>query len=215
MTTFVPVRRLPRRMVVGPYRSPAAHPGARGHGPDLDRLRGEGSLALAAVERGSYAEEVIRELRCRHLANITLVSHSIGGYPATVAADREWERIGRLVHLDAAVPVDGQAIVGASPGASDPWVQAAGGDGWIVAPFQVKVLQVNAAGRQRSGIAWPTPITAFPQRVSLTGAVDGIARRDFVFATGWARRRRPTEPTLSGWPSSPAGPSRPSTPGTR
>lgn len=135
----------------------------------------------------AYAEDIIGELRCRDLVDVTLVAHSFGGYPATVAADKEWERIGRLVYLDAAAPVDGQANVDASPGATAAWVHAAGADGWTVAPFPVEALELNAADRDmvRDRLT-PMPITAFLQRVSLTGAVDRIPRLDFVFATGWS-----------------------------
>ncbi len=163
---------------------------AQGHDVVVPTLTGMGEkahLLSPSQNVDAYADDIIGELRCRDLRDVTLVAHSFGGYPATVAADREWERIGRLVYLDAAVPVDGQANVDASPASMAAWLLAAGGDGWTIAPFPVDVLQVNEADRDmvRDRLT-PMPITAFVQRVSLTGAVDRIPRRDLVLATGWA-----------------------------
>jgi pimeloyl-ACP methyl ester carboxylesterase len=163
---------------------------ARGHTVVVPTLTGLGEKAHLLSPRqnvDAYAQDIIGELRCRDLTDVTLVAHSFGGYPVTVAADGEWERVGRLVYLDAAVPVDGQSSVDASPGALAGWARAAGGDGWSVPPVPVEVLEVNAEDRAmvRNRLT-PMPITAFLQRISLTGAAARIPRRDFVFATGWA-----------------------------
>jgi pimeloyl-ACP methyl ester carboxylesterase len=188
MTTFV--------LVHGAFRGAwswdrvAALLRARGHEVVVPTLTGMGEkahLLSPSQNVDAYAADVIGELRCRDLRDVTLVAHSFGGFPATVAADREWERIGRLVYLDAAVPVHGQANIDTSPASTAAWLQAAGGDGWTVAPFPVEVLQVNDGDRDMVlDRLTPMPITAFVQRVSLSGGVDRILRRDFVLATGWA-----------------------------
>jgi pimeloyl-ACP methyl ester carboxylesterase len=161
-----------------------------GHEVITPTLSGQGEKAhqLSPLQNlDVYADDIVGELRRRDLHDVTLVAHSFGGYPATVAADREWERISRLVYLDAAVPLAGQSNVDASPGTTAGWLRAAGGDGWTVAPFPVEVLEVNEADRElvRQRLT-PMPLTAFVQRVSLTGGVDRIPRRDLVVATGWS-----------------------------
>jgi pimeloyl-ACP methyl ester carboxylesterase len=161
----------------------------RGHEVVVPTLTGQGERAhlLSPLQNvDALAEDVLEELRRRDLREVTLVAHSFGGYPATVAADRAADRIARLVYLDAAVPVDGQSNADASPHAVGTWVAAVARDGWSIPPVPVEVLEVNEADRElvRSRLT-PMPITAFLQRVSLTGAVDAIARRDFVLATGW------------------------------
>jgi pimeloyl-ACP methyl ester carboxylesterase len=162
----------------------------RGHSVVAPTLTGLGEKAhllspLQNVE--AYAADIIGELRCRDLQDVTLVAHSFGGYPATVAADREAARIRRLVYLDAAVPVDGQSNADASPAAMASWLETAGRDGWSIPPPPVEVLEVNESDRAmvRDRLT-PMPITAFLQRVSLTGDIERIPCRDFVLATGWA-----------------------------
>ena len=45
------------------------------------------------------------------LRDVILVGHSYGGMVVTGVADRAPDRVGRLVYLDAANPVDGQSLV--------------------------------------------------------------------------------------------------------
>lgn len=162
---------------------------ARGHDVFAPTLTGQGERAhlLAPGQNvDTYAQDIVAELRLHDLHDVTLVAHSFGGYPVTVAADREASRISRLVYLDAAVPVDGQSNAGSSPGGGTHLIAGAGVDGWSIDPMPVELLEVNPADREfvRSRLT-PMPLAAFVQRVRLTGAVDAVTERDFVLATGW------------------------------
>jgi len=45
---------------------------------------------------------------------VTLVAHSMGGIPATIAAERAGERVAALIYLSALVPLDGETLNGIS-----------------------------------------------------------------------------------------------------
>ena len=56
--------------------------------------------------------------RCSHyedLRDVILVGHSYGGMVITGIADRAADRIGHLVYLDAAMPVNGESLADVSP----------------------------------------------------------------------------------------------------
>ena len=44
-----------------------------------------------------------------------MVGHSYGGMVITGAADRAADRVGHLVYLDAAIPVNGQSLLDVAP----------------------------------------------------------------------------------------------------
>jgi pimeloyl-ACP methyl ester carboxylesterase len=82
--------------------------GHTAHALDLPGA-GEDATPVAEVTLDAYAERI-----CERLAEqpepVTLVAHSMGGLPATLAAARRPECIARLVYVAAFVPGDGQSI---------------------------------------------------------------------------------------------------------
>jgi pimeloyl-ACP methyl ester carboxylesterase len=50
---------------------------------------------------------------------VILVGHSYGGMVITGVADRATDRVGHLVYLDAATPVNGQSLADVAPGSMD------------------------------------------------------------------------------------------------
>jgi pimeloyl-ACP methyl ester carboxylesterase len=107
-----------------------------GHGgwcwkPVVERLRAAGHDVYAPTLTGlgerrhlitprtglaTHIEDVVQLLFHEDLQCVILVGHSYGGMVVTGAADRSPERIRRLVHLDAAVPRDGERLIDSSPG---------------------------------------------------------------------------------------------------
>jgi pimeloyl-ACP methyl ester carboxylesterase len=53
---------------------------------------------------------VANEIEARNLANVILVCHSWGGYPATGAAHKSAKRISKVVYYNAVVPEQGQSM---------------------------------------------------------------------------------------------------------
>ncbi|MCX4095216.1 alpha/beta fold hydrolase [Nocardia sp. alder85J] len=99
------------------YRRVARRLQAAGHEvytPTLSGL-GERSHQLhAGIDLATHVQDVVSLLFHEDLRDVVLVGHSYGGMVITGAADRAADRIGRLVFLDAANPVNGQSLVDVS-----------------------------------------------------------------------------------------------------
>jgi pimeloyl-ACP methyl ester carboxylesterase len=59
----------------------------------------------------AHVSDVVECVFREDLREITLIGHSYGGMVITGVADRAADRIGRLVYLDAANPVNGQSLI--------------------------------------------------------------------------------------------------------
>ena len=87
---------------------------AEGHDVYTPTLTGLGERAHLfddRVDLDRHVADVAAVLRVEDLRDVILVGHSYGGMVITGAADREADRVGRLVYLDAATPVHGQSLV--------------------------------------------------------------------------------------------------------
>src|SRR5215472_7308781 len=84
------------------------------HAPSLTGL-GERAHLLPLIGRhvdlDMHVRDIVEYLYYYDLRDVILVGHSYGGMVITGAADRAADRVGRLVYLDAANPVDGQSLV--------------------------------------------------------------------------------------------------------
>ena len=69
----------------------------------------------------THVEDVVTAMRAEECSRAVLVGHSYGGLVITGAADRLAEEVGRLVYVDAIVPLPGEAWSTRNP----PEVQAA------------------------------------------------------------------------------------------
>ena len=79
--------------------------------PTLTGLGERAHLLDEQVDLERHVTDVAAVLRFEDLRDVILVGHSYGGMVITGAADREPARVGRLVYLDAATPVNGQSLV--------------------------------------------------------------------------------------------------------
>ena len=69
----------------------------------------------AGVDLDCHITDIANLLHFEDLRDVILVGHSYGGMVITGAADRAVDRVGHLVYLDAATPVNGQALVEQAP----------------------------------------------------------------------------------------------------
>ena len=79
--------------------------------PTLTGLGGRSHLVGPEVDLDVHIRDVVAVLHYEDLRDVILVGHSYGGMLITGVADRSADRIGRLVYLDAANPVNGQSLV--------------------------------------------------------------------------------------------------------
>jgi len=165
---------------------------AEGHevfAPTLTGLADRSHLLSRDVDLDTHIHDIAGLLAWEDLSDVILCGHSYGGCVISGAADRAPQRIASLVYLDAFVLKDGESVHDALPPEARESQLAsvrATGDGWRVAPIPAEVFNVNPADR-----AWvdaqctPQPLATFQQPLRLTGALDAIADRSFIFASGW------------------------------
>jgi len=80
------------------------------HAPSLTGLGDRSHLLGPHVDLHLHARDVANLIEYEDLRDVILVGHSYGGMVITGAADLVTDRIGRLVFLDAANPVNGQSL---------------------------------------------------------------------------------------------------------
>lgn len=79
--------------------------------PTLTGLGERSHLLSASIDLDTHIRDITAVLHYEDLREVILVGHSYGGMVITGAADRAADRIGDLVYLDAANPVNGQSLV--------------------------------------------------------------------------------------------------------
>jgi pimeloyl-ACP methyl ester carboxylesterase len=151
---------------------------ATGHevyAPTLTGLGERAHLLDDRVDLHRHIEDVVAVLHFEDLHDVVLVGHSYGGMVITGIADRAAERIGRLVFLDAANPVNGQSLVDVS----GPIIEAVRPMGEVVDGIELVLLPAPDAGllygvTDPDDLAWMAdrltghPWTCFEQRLELT-----------------------------------------------
>jgi pimeloyl-ACP methyl ester carboxylesterase len=81
------------------------------YAPTLTGLGERAHLLNTDIDLDMHIRDVVALLSYEDLRDVVLVGHSYGGMVITGIADRAADRIGRLVYLDAANPVNGQSLV--------------------------------------------------------------------------------------------------------
>jgi pimeloyl-ACP methyl ester carboxylesterase len=141
-------------------------------------LRADDELAtVATANLDTHADDVLGLLDRAQIASATLVGHSYGGMVIAAAADRAPDRISRLVHVDAYVPLDGESCWSAT---TEPYRQK----------FVAGAASTGYAVNPPDGLdprTVPHPLASFLQAIRLTGAADRVPRREFIFCSGWDR----------------------------
>ena len=80
------------------------------YAPTMTGLGERAHLLNAEVDLRRHIEDIAAVLEFEDLHEVILVGHSYGGMVITGTADRVADRIGRLVYLDAANPLNGQSL---------------------------------------------------------------------------------------------------------
>src|SRR5271167_3978261 len=85
------------------------------HAPTLTGLAEREASMSPAIDLDFHIADIVKLLHFEDLSDVILVGHSYGGMVITGAADRATDRVGHLVYLDAAIPVNGQSLVDVAP----------------------------------------------------------------------------------------------------
>ncbi|MDT3438668.1 alpha/beta hydrolase [Pseudofrankia sp. BMG5.37] len=173
---------------------------AAGHevyAPTLTGLGERAHLVGPHVDLDLHIQDVVALLHYENLRDVILVGHSYGGMVITGIADRAADRVGRLVYLDAANPVNGQSLVDVA----GPIIQATRPTGKVVDGVELVLIPFPEAGAfygvtNPDDIAWmadrltPHPWRCFEQPLTLTNeaAVWAIPQYHIVCTSTLATR---------------------------
>ncbi|MFG1702676.1 alpha/beta fold hydrolase [Nonomuraea sp. M3C6] len=83
--------------------------------PTMTGVGERAHLLRPDIDLDFHIKDIITVLEYEDLREVILVGHSYGGMVITGAADRAGDRIGHLVYLDAATPINGQSLADVSP----------------------------------------------------------------------------------------------------
>jgi pimeloyl-ACP methyl ester carboxylesterase len=170
----------------------------RGYAPLAPSLTGAGERATSAgasVDLSTHVDEIARLLTEADLKDVVMVGFGYGGMVIGNVAQVVPERVGRLIYVDAFVPVPGQSMFDLMP----PPVRAAmeaeaagKGQGWQVPPAPIQTLggvgaisgnrQAEVLGKLERRRPWPIATYAEPARAANPAAAP--IPRDYILCAG-------------------------------
>jgi len=110
--------------------------------PTLTGLGERSHLLSSRIDLDLHITDVVALLHYEDLHDVVLVGHSYGGMVITGVADRAADRVGRLVYLDAANPVNGQSLLDVA----GPMIEATRPAGQVVDGVELVLLPSPEAG---------------------------------------------------------------------
>ncbi|MCD9033531.1 alpha/beta fold hydrolase [Luteimonas sp. Y-2-2-4F] len=120
--------------------------GHRVSAPTLAGLDGGRAEPAHAIGLGTHVDDIVAHVQDAGLRAVTLVAHSYGGFPATVAAHRLGTRVADLVLLDAFLPADGEMLLDHAAAMIAPYAAAMAADpGWRIPPLPSSAFGVGPA----------------------------------------------------------------------
>lgn len=150
--------------------------------PTLTGLGERRHLLHPGIDLGTHIQDVRGLIDYEDLSGIVLVGHSYAGMVISGVADAIPDRIASLVYLDAFVPERGRCLFDLLP-AGMPRAEPVAGTEWLTAP-----LPVEAFGKPSAAVVelWkrfrcPQPTACFTQTLSLTGGIDGIRLKTYIY----------------------------------
>jgi pimeloyl-ACP methyl ester carboxylesterase len=152
--------------------------------PTLTGLGERRHLLNRDIDLGTHTNDVLGVIDYEDLSDIVLVGHSYGGMVVTGVADAIPDKIRSLVYLDAFVPENGQSLFGLVPAGAPrpdrPPIPPA--EDYLTPPLPPAAFGVSpevAAFMERKASSQPT--ACFTQPVKLTGGIDRIRRKTYIY----------------------------------
>jgi pimeloyl-ACP methyl ester carboxylesterase len=131
------------------------------YAPTMTGVGERSHLIGPEVDLDMHIDDIAAVLRYEDLRDVILVGHSYGGMVITGTADRAAERIGRLVYLDAANPVNNQSLVDVS----GPIIESTRPHGEVVNGAELVLLPAPGAGAFY-GVTDPADIAWMDERLT-------------------------------------------------
>ena len=131
------------------------------HAPTLTGLGDRSHLLRPGIDLDTHIADIVAVLRYEDLGDVILVGHSYGGMVITGVADRAPDRVGHLLYLDAATPVNGQSLVDIA----GPLMRAARAQGRVVDGVEL-VLFPGTEPLPHYGVTDPDDIAWMDERLT-------------------------------------------------
>ena len=167
------------------------------HAPSMTGLAERSHLLHPGIDLDHHIRDIVEVLHYEDLRDVILVGHSYGGMVITGVADRAADRIGKLVYLDAANPVNGQSLLDVA----GPMIEAVRPMGTVVDGVELVLLPAPEAGlfygvTDPETLAWMAdrltghPWRCFEQKLELTNeeALQAIPQYHIVCTSTLATR---------------------------
>ena len=166
----------------------------RGHDvytPTLTGLGERSHLLNRSISLQTHIEDVANLLKWEDLKDVVLVGHSYGGAIVTGVADREAQRIHKLVYLDAFILRSGESVMDLQPPNRVAYYEnlvKERGEGWLVPPNAAKFYGVTNLDDQKwiDTYSAPQPFATLQQTLILDNQAEKTAySRVFIWASGF------------------------------
>jgi pimeloyl-ACP methyl ester carboxylesterase len=148
--------------------------------PTLTGLGERIHLMSPQIDLYTHITDIVNVIKYEELADVVLVGHSYGGMVVTGVADALADKISSLVYLDAFVPENGQSLISLVPPGFPAPTPASD---YTLAPLPAAVFgtspEVAAFVDARTT---PHPTACFTQLLKLTGGVDRIKKKTYIYA---------------------------------
>jgi pimeloyl-ACP methyl ester carboxylesterase len=131
------------------------------HTPTLTGVGERSHLLREDIDLDLHIRDILAVLHYEDLRDAILVGHSYGGMVVTGVADRAADRVGHIVYLDAATPVDGESLAQLAA----PLMKAARRQARVVDGVEL-VLFPGTEPMPHYGVTDPDDITWMEQRLT-------------------------------------------------
>ena len=155
--------------------------------PTLTGLGERSHLLRAGIDLNTHITDIVNVMKWEDLSDVVLCGHSYGGFVISGVAEAMAPAIRSIAFLDAFVPRNGESVLDLTGPAVREGIQTALQRGDItMPPRSAEAFGVNPADR-----AWvdrlcvPQPIACFTSKILLTDAVDRIAKKSYIRASGY------------------------------
>lgn len=168
---------------------------AHGHRVFTPTLTGLGERSHLAdrclINASTHIRDVLNVIAWEQLRDVVLCGHSYGGLIIAGVADAAPDAIASLVFLDAMIPESGRTMLEQlAPPMVEAFLTAVAerGNGVLLPPLPAAAFNVNPADRAMvDALCTPQPFLTYTERIHLSGAWLGIAKKTYVEATDWER----------------------------
>jgi pimeloyl-ACP methyl ester carboxylesterase len=155
--------------------------------PTYTGLGERAHLTNPEIDLTTHVNDVLGVIKFEEIGEFVLVGHSYGGMVITCVADQLWERIPRIVYLDAFLPGNGKCLLdyAGDEGKGMREAVARNGDGWKVhRPEGTIPASLTLEERARlAEFTHPQPFKTMTQKVEISGNHLKIPAKVYVLCT--------------------------------